>query len=422
MPAIATVALGIALLVPLRDDRRGRRATLDGDTPLRPKFENEERPRKPAPQPPPDLFTLFNYVMRYVRPPAAERPPRKQSMPQPESSAAPEAAGAAQALAALQRPGAATAFPESEEWWRAEERSFAAELAALVGDRMTGDLCCNGSSFSATPSEAAASPVSATEAFAAAAASPAEPPVTSDGTSEAAVQSALESVTRDGVASGPTTIESETAQIPASGHASEEPVEFGSSTRHSAADLANGAGGEPLVIHPLRAPVERFVPITRLPLRPQSAAIEWPQHFPGASGSSSVEDRHALLCELATHAPTPQWRAILEQAYREEAAEGRILALRALLRGRYDARDTFVDALHAGTDEERSLSVDALLGLGLRDELVPAFSDRVEAIAAKAALGYVGTNERQDYRTVLERYVDAGRCDAVLGLLAGVLT
>jgi hypothetical protein len=36
-------------------------------------------------------------------------------------------------------------------------------------------------------------------------------------------------------------------------------------------------------------------------------------------------------------------------------------------------------------------------------------------------LGYVGTSFREDYRAVLERYVDDARCDAVLALLAGVL-
>ncbi len=178
---------------------------------------------------------------------------------------------------------------------------------------------------------------------------------------------------------------------------------------------------EPIVVHPIRTQVERFVPITRLPLRPQSAAIEWPQHL--ANGTSlGVDDRFALLRELVGGSPTPHVRTVLEQAYHEEGAEGRVLALRALVRGRYPARETFVDALHAGTDEERSLAVDALLGLGLDEDVIPAFSDRVEAIAAKAALGYVGTHAREDYRAVLERYVDGARCEAVLALLAGVLT
>lgn len=38
LPTIATLALGTALLMPLRDDRRGKRATLGGVLPLRPDF------------------------------------------------------------------------------------------------------------------------------------------------------------------------------------------------------------------------------------------------------------------------------------------------------------------------------------------------------------------------------------------------
>lgn len=38
LPTLATVALGTALLVPLRDDRRGKRATLGGIEPLRADF------------------------------------------------------------------------------------------------------------------------------------------------------------------------------------------------------------------------------------------------------------------------------------------------------------------------------------------------------------------------------------------------
>ena len=38
LPTLATIALGAALLVPLRDDRRGKRATLGGVQPMRTEF------------------------------------------------------------------------------------------------------------------------------------------------------------------------------------------------------------------------------------------------------------------------------------------------------------------------------------------------------------------------------------------------
>jgi hypothetical protein len=204
--------------------------------------------------------------------------------------------------------------------------------------------------------------------------------------------------------------------------ATAEPSPNESIARQQLEEIPNEAAVEPLVVHPVRASIERIVPITRLPLRRQSAAITWPQRLSGSDVDLGIEDRHALLRELASRTPAAELQATLDQAYREEGMGGRLLALRALLRGRYEARDTFVDALHAGTDDERSLSVDALAALGLHEELVPAFGDRVEAIAAKAALAYVATDRREDYRAVLERHVDRSRCDAILALLVGVLT
>jgi len=74
-----------------------------------------------------------------------------------------------------------------------------------------------------------------------------------------------------------------------------------------------------------------------------------------------------------------------------------------------------------GTDRERSLAVDGLAAAGCREALVPALNDRLDAVAAKAALAYVGTNRREDYRVALAPFVDEARVEALLALLAGYL-
>jgi len=58
---------------------------------------------------------------------------------------------------------------------------------------------------------------------------------------------------------------------------------------------------------------------------------------------------------------------------------------------------------------------------GPRESLVTALSDGVDAIAARAALGYVGSRERADYHLALTPFVDSARIDGLLSLLAGYL-
>lgn len=345
--------------MPLRDDRRGRRATLDGNSPLRPLFESDEPTRKPASPPPPGPFTLFAAIRRQKTRARNGTPAENSASPHEQSEPSQP-----QAISQSSPPPEETHLfnqsSDSDEWWRAEQRSFAAELAALIGDRVPERLSGEAPATSAAPASSNAA----------------------DGAGETgATPEVLAGVRNEPVAlDRATTVETRAEPSPAQSAAGDR------SKPQSPNEIAIGAEAEPLVVHAVRAPIERIVPITRLPLRPQRSAIEWPQRLSGSSATLAVEDRHALLRELATRAAAPEWRDALDQAYREEGAEGRVLALRALLRGHYDARDTFVDALHVGTDDERSLAVDALLGLELRDELIPAFSDRVEAIAAKAAL------------------------------------
>jgi len=163
--------------------------------------------------------------------------------------------------------------------------------------------------------------------------------------------------------------------------------------------------------------VARVVPLTRLPLRRHAQAIVWPT-IVGQTFSSRAE-RLAFLRR-------PEARQRLDEAlvaaYREEDADGRLLALRALCAvdapGKHAA---LVDALSAGTDEERAFAVDALIECGECADLVPALRDRVDAIAAAAALGYVGSTTRGDYVRMLEAHLDPPRIDAMLALLGGIV-
>jgi hypothetical protein len=162
-------------------------------------------------------------------------------------------------------------------------------------------------------------------------------------------------------------------------------------------------------------------PLTRLPLRSLHEAVTWPASFAAGLEPWSEAKRHEFLRHSAG-SDQPALVSALCLAYREENQAGRLLALRAL-RGRRDpsARELFVDALRRGTDDERATAVDALEVAGERDALVEALSDRVDAVAARAALAYVGLRPRADFERLLEPLVDGERRAAILGLLGAVL-
>jgi hypothetical protein len=130
-------------------------------------------------------------------------------------------------------------------------------------------------------------------------------------------------------------------------------------------------------------------------------------------------ERHAWL-KAANEATCNE--AALLAAYREEDADGRLLALQSLVRCRFaGARESLVDALRLGSDEERAFAIDGLVALGERASLGIALADRVDAIAARAALGFVASDRRSDYIPALAPFLDERRIEAILGLLAGVL-
>lgn len=164
---------------------------------------------------------------------------------------------------------------------------------------------------------------------------------------------------------------------------------------------------------------ERIVPLTRLPLRRSTGSVAWPLLIPGPNDGLGRDARHRLLFDLTSSAGDASV-AILIAAYGEEDAEGRVLVLRGLKGRRSDeVRSVLEHALRAGTDDERAIAVDTLVANGACDALTVALTDRVDAIAARAALGFVASRARDDYRVALARFIDSERIDLLLSLLAG---
>jgi hypothetical protein len=137
-------------------------------------------------------------------------------------------------------------------------------------------------------------------------------------------------------------------------------------------------------------------------------------------GTTEAE-RRFILTDLEKTAEAVHERA-LALAYREEDASGRMLALRALSRiSSHGAHAILADALDVGSDDERALAVDLLSTSEHRESLVSALHDRVDAIAARAALAYVRSNRRSDYEKLLSFGLDERRLEVILALLGGIL-
>lgn len=103
------------------------------------------------------------------------------------------------------------------------------------------------------------------------------------------------------------------------------------------------------------------------------------------------------------------------------AADARMHALRALTAEPLpEGQAALEEALRSGNDAERFAAIDGLARLGLREHLATALSDRVEAIAAKAALAFAGSRRPSEVRAALLPYVDEVKLEAILTLLAGM--
>jgi hypothetical protein len=346
VPAVATVALGGALLVPIRDGRAGRKATLDGRSPLLADFRNvrvEVQSRVPDATEPADAMPS---VLPESAQPDDAAPAR--ALDRPETPAPPPFDPIALMRTAAKHLRLRAQEPTSAaEVDLVTERSFADELSSLLPQ----------------PPEADAAPV------------PGE----------------LRSEASPAVADTPdeTTVELVERQ-------------------HDVTVAAITSA--------------RVVPLTRLPLRRQSKDVTWPASASPPRSFTNATERYAFLRAACDEADRPD-DALLARAFREETSEGRMLALAALRRSNAskEAIETFTEALGTGSDEERALAVDALSEAGAREQIARGLTDRIDAIAAKAALAYVGTTARDDYRLALSPLIDESRIETILALLAGVV-
>jgi hypothetical protein len=424
--------LAMALLMPLRDDRRGKRATVGGDQPLRPLFPatpaaaGDGAHLRKATQ-----FTPYQAAgdLQTTLSDAAESPVQA-----PARTRVLLAFGLQSLVSAL-----GLARPESYEDEHesdappTEESTFAGELARLLparepeGARAGAELAS-----AATHDEArAVTPETTLPGLPAASETPPLPDML-DG--EASVPAGPARGTSEAERAGGA---SEAAEPVGNASETAEPSSGQSEPAQPAGDVsepAEAAGGAPpmyagqtasLSSNVLTSRVSAFrrtqPPLTRLPLRPLQPKPAWSLLVSASYEDWSEAQRHEFL-RACIRDPAAADEAILSRAYREENAAGRVLALKALAHARGEnSREVFLEALRRGGDDERALAIDALAERGERGALIEALSDRVEAIAARAALAYLPGRSRAEYEVELTPFVDRARLDAILGLLAGVI-
>lgn len=384
LPTIATLALGTALLVPLRDDRRGRRATLGGVGPLRPTFSAPE----------------FDGAR------SADRDDAKTTVDEADSLEEMRCETSDDEPESNPRSLDPTAFNTAEPTNSIRPLGFIERARMLI-------LGARGS----------------------------RPSMHRDGPPELEVRSAVEREGGgEGVSTeGPSTIERsfahELSQLLATDSASDPAPSPSPSHRtanhdapaaaHSIVLVSPSAAAQSQTIEPIVAraahPCVRAIPLTRLPLRPLSERVTWPSELDPPQTIDSQEERHALLSSFGRQSLSVD-QTILERAVRQEDRGGRMLALRALERRIPNdrTRALFQDMLRTGNDDERAFALDALVTHGMRDDVLVALTDRTDAIAARAALAYIGSATRAVFRETLAPHLDASRIETLLVLLAGI--
>lgn len=431
LPTIAIVALGTALLVPLRDDRRGKRATIgSAGSPLQLSFAAvaarvDERLRTDC-----DDDVTSRGAAEASASLGCEDEGRlaglasSQTLNEAATTAATEPVAPDASRTTLRKFAAVLLRPARAD--RASEIG----VAAPHGESVATDESTSGGAQSAAPIRGVAG-IFATVMRGAFRSDPDpshEAPQLLAGAQPCAPSSADDILCERSFASklaelvGPA--RQETPSWPEPHLFTPSPAEDGKSEMRSIETDAGVPRDEqmgPLVLQAAHGAVDRVLPLTRLPLRAQIDTISWPSRVATPREMKTRDDRHALLEALERSGDASAETALLE-AYRQEDALGRLLALRALMHGKFArAGSVFREALRSGTDDERGLAVDALAGLGDRDGVTAALCDRIDAVAAKAALAHVGIATREAYRTALAPHIEAARIEVILDLLAGII-
>jgi len=390
LPTLATVALGTALLVPLRDDRRGKRATLGGIEPLRADFRVAGSLQDHAAVPRPSVVANAESIVV----PDDRVTPATEDVPL-VLPAAGQIDASSEDAASAETPAATPVARTTSSGGRGRiARMLLSVRHALTSQRQSTLALTAPDADTYVP----VVPVADAE------------PIDAATDVERSFAGELERLLR-----------------PTGSPEKSEPRAAVAPTSPSGDAAPNSAS--PHVVIAQRPLADRIVPLTRLPLRPQSATITWPLLALDSerdAGETSLPldrtARHFLLDELGRSGRADATDA-LRLAYREEDAQGRCRALQAL--ARLDSTDAsravFADALRVGSDDERSIAVDAVAQMDDRDALIAALGDRIDAIAAKAALAFVGSTDRHTFRRELEAHVEPARLEAILAMLAGVV-
>ena len=384
LPCIAAGTLAVAVLVPLRDDRRGRKATVSGDLPLVALFPIDTAARDAARNDATPLVVPSAVAIRFT-----EEPVRHETLPIGASSTTTSNAG-------TEEPGTLAATPDlreaEAEQEPSEERSrghgFGSRISAFVASALRfglGDRETPSVQFKTSDDDGVHEERSFAEELA-----------------------LVDRVDRD---AGATTSVHDEPNV-----RTEERVDVVDEEER----LPEAAWNAP-VAPAARSARTWSVPLTRVPLRPERPAVTWPLALPIPHVGASRAVRHEILTRSIAADVTSHVDALCA-AYDQEDAAGRLLALRAIERCPGEAaRSTLVDALQHGSDDERVVAIDALASRNDRAPLIEALSDRVDAVAARAALAYVQSDVRADYDRLLGSILERSRIDALLIFLAGVV-
>ncbi|MBC5809470.1 MAG: hypothetical protein GIW95_01215 [Candidatus Eremiobacteraeota bacterium] len=161
-------------------------------------------------------------------------------------------------------------------------------------------------------------------------------------------------------------------------------------------------------------------PLTRRRLRSSDNAITWPQSFDADSPVLDERARCALLERLLSADENPD---ILALAYRQENVAARTLITRGLSAQPPAAQRKVFQTMYAvGNDAERATAIDAFIKLGASDDLIAAFQDRRESLAARAAYAFGKTHCRAEFHARLASLCEPARLEAIVTLLSGVLS
>ncbi len=401
LPALATVALGAAIFVPIRDDRSGRRASLRADAqPLRASFNATATQNALPPDAGDDASLLSKPTVETTTvSTAAEESRGVEIVERSEEDDAADVSTAAPLGAATPAPGEA-------------ERRRHDNVFVLVGRSMRGLLASGCEAIEREPDRALIERAENANHDPSHPTAPGPPDTVRERSFAAEIASLMVSDPGGSCDVIETCADVALEEPPGSRFEAPGSDEAARGITNARAKTASSDRSDAAYVVDARsAPARRVAPLTRLPLRPAPGPITW--------HAGSLDERLRELQALAVDGHTNT--ALSARAYYEEDRQGRVLALRAIAVRPDGHVAVLLDALRRRTDEERALAVDGLAAAGEREALISALDDRVDAIAARAALAYAETTQEAAFRSALQLHVSAARLRIIMGMLAGII-